>query len=452
MSVKTEKTSLACIILAAGKGSRMKTNLPKVLHSVAGKPMLFQVIDTARTLHPEKIITVVASDMQELGVLLKQQKFGSEIAIQSEQLGTGHAVKAAFDKLKGFNGDILLLYGDTPLVRAETLSLMLSTLRAKNSPGLVMLGMQCKNPGAYGRIIMDKHGYLESIVEAADATPAQLQINLCNAGMIAAPAKKMLEWLGKVKNKNAQQEYYVTDIIPLARKEKLRCALVVTDEQECQGVNTREHLAEANRIMQERLRKKAMDGGATLVDPSSVYLCTDTKLGRDVVVHPHVVFGPGVTIAQNAEIRSFSHIEGARIAANTVIGPFARLRPGSVIGESAHVGNFVEIKQATLERGAKANHLSYIGDAFVGEKANIGAGTITCNYDGYNKHRTDIGAGAFIGSNTALVAPVSIGEGAIIGAGSVITEDVESDALAMTRATQKQKLGWAKVFRNRKNN
>jgi bifunctional UDP-N-acetylglucosamine pyrophosphorylase/glucosamine-1-phosphate N-acetyltransferase len=451
MVAKAEKSQLACIILAAGKGTRMKTTLPKVLHPVAGRPMLFHVIDTARSLNPQKIVVVLAPDMKDLEPLLKRPEFGCDVAYQDKQLGTGHAVKSAETKLKGFIGNVLILYGDTPLIPAETLKVM--ELGYKNGKhGLVVLGMQCREPGSYGRLVINKKNQLQEIVEASDATAEQLKIKTCNAGIFYVGAKDLFGWLGKVKDKNAQKEYYLTDIVTLCRKEKKSCGVVITPEQDCQGVNTRAQLAEANHFMQQKLRARAMENGVTLIDPETVYFCADTQIENDVVIHPNVVFGPNVKIGTNTEIRSFSHIEGARIAPNCTIGPFARLRPGARLEEGVHVGNFVEIKQATLEVGAKANHLSYIGDAHIGEKANIGAGTITCNYDGYNKHRTVVGPRAFIGSNTALVAPVVIGEGAIIGAGSVITEDVEADALALTRAPQKQKQQWAKTFRNRKNN
>lgn len=451
MVAKAKKSPLSCIILAAGKGSRMKSTLPKVLHPVAGRPMLFQVIETARTLNPEKIIVVLAPDMKDLETLLTRAQFGCEVVYQDQQLGTGHAVKCAESKLKNYKGNVLILYGDTPLISTDSLRWMEKGYET-GKHGLIVLGMQCKDPGAYGRLVRDKKGALEKIVEASDATPEQLKINLCNAGIFYAPAKSMFDWLGKIKNKNAQKEYYLTDIVTLARKEKKSCGLVITNELECTGVNTRAQLAEANKIVQRILRRRVMDAGVTLVDPETVYLCTDTRFEQDVLVHPHVVFGPGVSIETGVEIKSFSHIEGAKIAAGVTIGPFARLRPGANIGEGAQIGNFVEIKQSVLERGAKVSHLSYIGDAHIGEKANIGAGTITCNYDGYNKNRTVVGARAFIGSNTALVAPVIVGDGAIVGAGSVITEDVESDALALSRVQQKQKAGWARAFRNRKNN
>jgi bifunctional UDP-N-acetylglucosamine pyrophosphorylase/glucosamine-1-phosphate N-acetyltransferase len=451
MVTKAKKTPLTCIILAAGKGTRMKTSLPKVLHPVAGRPMLFQVIETAKSLNPARIIVVLAPDMKDLEALLTRSQFGCEVVYQDKQLGTGHAVKCAESIMKNDKGNVLILYGDTPLISADSLRWMEKGFETKKH-ALVVLGMQCKDPGSYGRLVHNKKGELDAIVEARDADDEQLKINLCNAGIFYLPAQSLFGWLAKIKNKNAQKEYYLTDIVALARKEKKSCGMVITNELECTGVNTRAQLADVNRIVQRLLRRRVMDAGVTLIDPETVYLCTDTRFEQDVVVHPHVVFGPGVAVATGVEIKSFSHIEGTKIASGATIGPFARLRPGSIIGEGAMVGNFVEIKQSVLERGAKASHLSYIGDAHVGEKANIGAGTITCNYDGYNKNRTVIGARAFIGSNSALVAPVIIGDGAIVGAGSVITEDVESDALAVSRAQQKQKPGWAKAFRNRKNN
>ncbi len=427
------KNPLACIVIAAGKGTRMKSALPKVMHKVAGTSMLLHVLECARAMQAEKIVTVLAPDMQDVAAVAAKH---GDVAFQNKQLGTAHAVLSAQSALAGFSGTVLILYGDMPLITPETLTKMLGKLEGPRSPSMVVLGFMHHEPGSYGRLVIDKQGKLQSIVEANEATPEQLEIPLCNAGVMAAPAPLLFSWLKKVGKDNKKGEYYLTDIVTIAREEQRSCGVAITDYGECQGVNSRDDLAQANMIFQSRLRQCALDGGATLLDPSTVYFSADTKLAQDTLVHPHVIFGSGVVVESGAEIRAFSHIEGAHIKKNAVVGPFARLRPGAVIGEDAHVGNFVEIKNSTLGRGAKANHLSYVGDATVGERANIGAGTITCNYDGKAKHKTVIGAGAFIGSNTSLVAPVTVGEGAVVGAGSTITQDVEDGALAIARAQQ----------------
>lgn len=445
MQVKAQKLPLACIILAAGKGTRMRSAHPKVMHRLAHRPMVMHVIETARELAAERIVVVSAPDMQAMRDTLTKQ-YGSAVthAIQQQQLGTGDAVKSAWETLRGFEGTALILFGDTPLLTAATLA-----KAAASESAVTVLGMQVPAPSAYGKLVLDALGQVERIVEAKDAKGAEKDLTLCNSGVMAVRSTTLDALLPKLSNQNAAQEYYLTELVALAGK----AAVVMSDDaQELIGVNSRAELAVAENILQQRLRKRAMENGATLIDPATIYLACDTKLGADVVVHPHVVFGPAVDVGNEVEIRSFSHIEGARIAEKAIIGPFARLRPGAVLGEGVHIGNFVEIKQSTLGKGAKANHLAYIGDADVGDAANIGAGTITCNYDGYHKNRTVIGAGAFIGSNTALVAPVVVGDGAITGAGSVITEDVEPHALALGRAVQKQKPGWAKSNRNKKNN
>jgi bifunctional UDP-N-acetylglucosamine pyrophosphorylase/glucosamine-1-phosphate N-acetyltransferase len=453
MKVKAQSDKLACIILAAGKGTRMKSALPKVMHAIAHKPMLFHVIDTARSLKAEKIVVVTSSSMQSVrDTCKKHYKEAVQSAIQHEQLGTADAVKAAKLALKDSSGTVLILYGDTPLIQSETLLAMDKALKADTKNGLVVLGMEVSYANEYGRLKLTKKGDVASIVETKDATEAEKNIRLCFSGVMAVKGSLLFPLLERIKNKNAKKEFYLTDLIALVNEEGSVCKVIRADAQELMGVNSRAELAKAEASIQIRLRQKAMDNGVTLIDPSTIYFAVDTKLAHDVIIHPHVVFGPKVELAEGVEIRSFCHIEGTKIQASATIGPFARLRPGAQIGESAHIGNFVEIKQTTVERGAKINHLSYIGDAHVGERANVGAGTITCNYDGYTKHRTVIGAGSFIGSNTALVAPVIIGDGAMTGAGSVITEDVDADALAVARAPQKQKLQWAKTFRNRKNN
>ena len=350
-----------------------------------------------------------------------------------------------------FGGDVLILFGDTPLLSVETFEAMLGARRGDRDPAVVVLGFRPPDPAEYGRLVLDDDGSLEQIVEYRDATADQRAIELCNAGIMAVSGKHLFALLDAVDNQNAKGEYYLTDIVSIARSRGLTCTVVeVEDHADVMGVNSRADLAEAEAVMQGRLRHAAMANGVTLLDPDSVYFCFDTKLGRDVTIGPQVVFGGGVSVGDRVEIRAFSHIDGAEIEDGAIVGPFARLRPGTRIGRDVHIGNFVEVKAAVMEAGSKANHLSYIGDARVGAGANIGAGTITCNYDGFFKSHTEIGANAFIGSNTALVAPVSVGPGAIVGAGSVITSDVPADALAIERNAQKMRDGWAATFRSRR--
>lgn len=408
--------------------------------------MLRHILETLETLSPERIIVVVGEDMP--GV--REVAAPHPIVVQKERLGTAHAVMAAREALKGLEGDVLVAYADTPLIGAETFREVLAARRAAPYPSVVVLGFRPADPGAYGRLVTNAEGGLEAIVEAKDATPEQHAIGLCNSGMMAVDAARLPGLLARVGNDNAKREYYLTDLVQIARSDGLACAVVEGGASELIGVNSRADLAAAEWVVQDRLRARAMEDGATLIDPKTVFFSWDTRLGRDVVVAPFVTFGPGVTVGDGVEIRSFCHLEGASVAPGAQIGPYARLRPGAAIAAEAHIGNFVEIKNASVEAGAKVNHLTYIGDARVGAKANVGAGTITCNYDGFTKSLTDIGAGAFIGSNTALVAPVRIGEGAIIGAGSVIAKDVAADALALTRAAQTQRPGWAKTFRDKK--
>jgi bifunctional UDP-N-acetylglucosamine pyrophosphorylase/glucosamine-1-phosphate N-acetyltransferase len=440
----------AAIVLAAGKGTRMKSALPKVLHPIAGKPMIRHVLDTLAPLGCSAVVVVVAPDMDQVAAAVAPHA----TAIQEPQLGTGHAVMAAFPALGQVTGpmarDVLVLYGDTPFISTATLERMLDRRRRADDPAVVVLGMRPDDPGEYGRLIVGGDGYLHAIVEHRDAGADQRSINLCNSGVMAIDGAHLFSLLERVGNDNAKGEYYLTDIVAIARERGLSCAVVEAAVDELMGVNSRAELAVAEAVLQDRLRAAAMDGGATLIDPKTVWLCHDTRLGQDVVIGPNVVFGPGVEVADNVEIRAFSHIEGATIAAGAVIGPFARLRPGTEIGAKARVGNFVEVKATRLGRGAKANHLAYLGDAGVGDGANVGAGTITCNYDGYDKTRTEIGAGVFVGSNSTLVAPVTIGEGAYVAAGSVVTEDVAPDALAVARGRQTDKPGWAAKFHARK--
>ena len=444
MAMTKEKT--AAIVLAAGLGTRMESRLPKVLHPLAGRPMIGHLMETLAGIELERILVVVGDDMEAVADAVAPHP----TVVQKDRLGTGHAVRTACAAVDGFDGTVLVLYADAPLISRQTLMRMLEARRRAPGPAVVVLGFRPSDPGPYGRLIVGADGTLQAIVEAGDATPEQGAIALCNAGVMAIDAAPLPGLLARVGTDNAKGEVYLTDIVAIARGDGLTCAVVEGDEAELIGVNSRADLARAEAVVQERLRAAAMAGGASLADPETVYFSHDTRLGRDVTVGPHVVFGPGVAVGDDVEIRAFCHIEGARIAAGARIGPFARLRPGTDIAAEAHIGNFVEIKNTAVETGAKINHLAYVGDSRVGAKANVGAGTITCNYDGFAKHHTDIGAGAFIGSNTALVAPVTVGDGAIIGAGSVITGDVAADALALTRADQKERKGWAKRFRGRK--
>jgi len=439
---------LACVILAAGKGTRMKSDLPKVLHRVAGRPMVGHVLAAVKALDPDHVVVVIGSGMESVADAVAPYP----TAVQLEQRGTADAVRAAFGLLEGFTGDVIVLYGDTPLVTPDTLRAMVSARRQASDPAVVVLGMRPDDPGAYGRLIQNARGGLEKIVEYLDASDEERKVGLCNAGLMAFDGARMVDLIGRVGNDNAKNEFYLTDVVQIARRAGMACSVVEAAPAEVLGVNSRFELSEVERLMQRRLRKAAMDNGATLTDPDSTVFSVDTRLGRDVIVGAHVVFAGGVTVGDNVEIKSFCHLEQTRIESGATIGPYARLRPGADIGPGAHIGNFVEIKNAVIEAGAKVNHLTYIGDARVGAKANIGAGTITCNYDGYGKHHTDIGAGAFIGSNSSLVAPVSIGEGAIVGAGSVITTAVEADALVVARGAQKAYAGWASRFRERKQN
>ncbi len=443
----------AIIILAAGMGTRMKSRLPKVLHAVAGRSMLGHVLAVARELAPERVVVVHGPGEEGALVAEEARRQMPEVALaeQAERKGTGHAVMQAVDALEGFEGPVLVLYGDVPLLRVESLEPLLAKLEAEPEVALAVLGFHAEEPGAYGRMVVGADGEgLQAIVEAKDASEEQLKIDYCNSGVMAVRADVLRALLPKLSDDNAQGEFYLTDLVALARAAGMRVAHAECAEEEVLGVNSRVELARAEKVMQRRLRARAMTHGATLIDPESVFFSFDTTIGRDVVIEPWVFFGPGVRIADNVVILAHCHLEGARVEEGAQIGPFARLRPGARVMAGAKVGNFVEIKNATVKPGAKVNHLSYIGDAEVGEKANIGAGTITCNYDGFLKHRTVIGAGAFIGSNTALVAPVSIGAGALVAAGSTITKDVPDDALAIERAEERVSEGWAARYRERK--
>jgi len=441
------KSGIAAVVLAAGKGTRMKSALPKVMHEVAGRAMVLHVLGAVKAIGAGRAVVVIGPDMPEVGDAVKPY----ETAIQPRQQGTGDAVKAAKAALKDFRGTVFILYGDTPLITPETLTHMLAAReRTKPQAAIIVLGFRPAVPGAYGRLIVDRAGALTGIVEAKDASPAELKIDLCNSGVMAVDGALLWELLDKVDNKNAKGEYYLTDIVGLARKKKLRCGYIEAPEEELLGVNDRVDLAKAEAAMQDRLRRAAMASGVTMVDPASVFLAWDTRLGRDVFIGPNVVFGPEVVVGDGAEIRAFCHLHGADVGAGAIIGPYARLRPGTKLGPNVHIGNFVECKAALMGEGAKANHLAYVGDAEVGAKVNIGAGTITTNYDGFFKHKTVIGKGASIGSNTVLVAPVKVGDGAMVGASSTITREVAPDALAVTRAEQREIPGAAKRYREKK--
>nr|WP_200955656.1 bifunctional UDP-N-acetylglucosamine diphosphorylase/glucosamine-1-phosphate N-acetyltransferase GlmU [Sphingomonas sp. Root241] len=436
---------IAAIILAAGKGTRMKSDTHKVLHPLAGRPMLLHLIDSVDALDPARNIVVVGAGREQVEAAV--QPLGAETVQQVEQLGTGHAVRMAEDALAGFEGDVLILYGDVPLVSTATMRRMLERLHGADAPVAVVLGFRPFDPGAYGRVIADGQGHIVKMVEFKDASAEERAETLCNSGLMAVGAKNLFALLAQVTNANAAGEYYLPDVVMLAAAAGRHSAVIEADAHEVTGVNSRGELAALEAEWQQARRARAMADGATLVAPETVWFAHDTKLGRDVLIEPNVFFGPGVEIADRVTIHGFSHIEGARIASGASVGPYARLRPGTVLGEGARVGNFVETKKTVLGKGAKANHLTYLGDADVGAGANIGAGTITCNYDGFFKYRTSIGEGAFIGSNSALVAPVAIGRDATVGAGSVVTQDVEAGALALARARQEARPGWGTRFR-----
>jgi bifunctional UDP-N-acetylglucosamine pyrophosphorylase/glucosamine-1-phosphate N-acetyltransferase len=431
------------IVLAAGLGSRMKSSKPKVLHEIAGRTLVNHVLDTLDVAGISRSIVVVSKDADDV----KDAVAPHPVAVQARPMGTGDAVKAALPFMGKENGDALVLFGADPLIRSETVIKIIARKQEADNPAIIVLGFCPKTPGNRGRLITNSCGNLEAIVEARDATPEQLDIDLCNSGIMLIDGNCLETLIGRIEANNAKGEYYLTDLVALAIQDGSPCVWVEGDPDEFLGVDTRADLAEAEHVMQTRLRKQAMLDGATLIDPDSTFFSSDTKIGRDVIIGPNVVFGPGVTISDNVQIKAFSYLEGATVSEGAIIGPFARLRPGAIIGNNVRIGNFVEVKNAVLGAGAKANHLSYIGDADIGARANIGAGTITCNYDGFLKSRTTIGEGAFIGSNTALVAPVSVGAGAIIGAGSVISKSVPDDDLSVTRAPQKTVPGWAGRFR-----
>jgi bifunctional UDP-N-acetylglucosamine pyrophosphorylase/glucosamine-1-phosphate N-acetyltransferase len=447
MTKMTQVPDFAVVILAAGQGTRMRSHTHKVLHPIASRPLLLHLLDRVDGIGAKRRVVVVGKGRDQVEVALNGRDVS--VAHQAEQKGTGHAVLQARAALEGYEGAVLVLYGDTPFVEAATLERMLDRLDGDDGPGVVVLGSCPDDPAAYGRIILGEGDHIAKMVEYRDATDEERAVRLCNSGMMAVRSRDLFRWLGEVTNDNAAGEYYLPDIVNVAAAEGREAVVIQADAYETAGVNSRAELAHLELEWQRRRREQALQDGATLIDPESVWFAYDTKLGRDVTVEPHVVFGPGVEIADGATIKAFSHIEGATIGAWAAIGPFARIRPGTILADHTKVGNFVELKKAKVGAGAKVNHLSYVGDAEVGEHANIGAGTITCNYDGFAKYRTVIGAGAFIGSNTSLVAPVTIGEGAVVGAGSVITSDVDPDSLAIERSEQKGIAGWARRFRER---
>jgi len=434
------------IVLAAGSGTRMKSRRPKVVHAVAHRPMIAHVLAAAQQSGLTTRIVVIGPGMDEVMEAGGEIPGENRAVIQNEQRGTGHAVMTARAALEDHEGAVFVLYGDSPLLRPQTLTAMASGLETAD---IAVLGYRPSDPSGLGRLICDGDGQLQAIVEHKDATDHQLEIDFCFSGMMAFSAARHLDLLDQLTTDNAQGEYYLTEIVEIAIGAGLRIAAVECDADDVMGVNSRTELAAAEAMMQRRLRARAMEQGVTMADPNSVYFAHDTVLGADVVLEPSVIFGPGVTVGDGAVIRAFSHLEDTMIGAGAAIGPYARLRPGAKIGAGAKIGNFVEVKNTDIGKGAKVNHLSYVGDADIGAGANIGAGTITCNYDGINKWRTVVGEGAFVGSNSALVAPVKIGKGSFVASGSVVTADVQDDALVLARARQEVKQGWVSRFRAR---
>jgi bifunctional UDP-N-acetylglucosamine pyrophosphorylase / glucosamine-1-phosphate N-acetyltransferase len=442
----TARSSLT-IVLAAGEGTRMRSALPKVLHPLAGQTLLAHVLRAAPRGAGASLAVVIGPDQRAVEEETRRLRPDAATFVQRERLGTAHAVLAARDAIARGADDLLVVFGDTPLISAATFERMRAPL--KKGAGVAVLGFRAADPSGYGRLLVEGEK-LVAIREHADATPAERAIKLCNAGVMAFDGRSALEIIEKIGNANSKGEYYLVDAVAIARRQGLEAVVIETSEDEVRGINTKAQLAEAEQVMQARLRKAALDAGVTLIAPDTVYLAADTTFGSDVTIEPFVVIGPGVSISDGAVIHSFSHIVQASIGKNASVGPYARLRPGTSLGDGAKIGNFVETKAAILEAGVKVNHLSYIGDAHVGAGSNIGAGTITCNYDGFGKHRTEIGAGAFVGTNSSLVAPVKIGNGAYIGSGSVITKEVPDDALAVERSPQVNREGGARRYREMK--
>ena len=445
MTDRAADAPLAAIILAAGKGTRMKSDLHKVLHPIAGQAMLDHLLTSVAELGAERIVTVVGAGREQVEPVAARH--GGSVAVQEPQHGTAHAVQQAEEALAGFEGDVLILYGDVPFLGSGTMRDMLALLHVESAPAAVVLGFRPADPLRYGRIIADADGSIAKMVEWNDASGEERAVDLCNSGIMAVRSRDLWPLLARVGNDNAAGEYYLPDIVMIAAADARRSVVIETSEAEVTGVNSRGELAALEGAWQQARRAAVMAEGVTLIAPETVWFSHDTRIGRDTVIEPNVVFGPGVTVGERVRIKAFSHIEGATIGDGADIGPFARLRPGTELGPDTRIGNFVETKKARLAAGAKANHLTYLGDVEVGEGANIGAGTITCNYDGFFKYGTKIGAGAFIGSNSALVAPVEIGERAIVGAGSVITVDVEAESLGVARGKQQGYAGWARRFR-----
>lgn len=438
--------SIALIILAAGKGTRMNSEQPKVLHKLAGAPLFWHAMKTGAEIGADKTIVIVGHGGDAVEASAIDYNPQAEIVWQKEQNGTGHAVQQAASNLADFDGDVIVLYGDTPLISANTLNAMLSA--RKDGAAVTVLGFNTENPGGYGRLITNGDS-LDAIVEAKDATDAQREITLCNSGVICTPAALLFDLLSGLNTDNANGELYLTDIVALARERDLSCRAIICTEAETLGVNSRADLANAEAVFQARARGEAMENGVTMAAPKTVYFSYDTAIGRDVTIEPNVYFGPEVTVENNVKIRAFSHLEGCHVSTQCVVGPYARLRPGAELSDGAKVGNFVEIKAAQIEAGAKISHLSYVGDARVGKGSNIGAGTIFCNYDGVNKHHTDIGKNVFIGSNSALVAPITIEDDAFIATGSVVTKNVPTGDMAIARTRQVNKTGLGKKLMDR---
>ena len=437
--------SCLALVLAAGEGTRMRSTLPKALQPLGGRPLLAHVLAVADAAGCSETAIVVGPDHGVVAALARELAPEAQVFEQRERLGTAHAVLAARGAIAHGADDVLVMFADTPLVRPATLARLREALA--RGAAVAVLGFRAADPTGYGRLVTEGDDLI-AIREERDASPAERAITLCNAGLMALLGQHALSLLDAIGNANAKGEYYLTDAVALARAKGMQAVAIETAEDDVRGINTKGQLAEAEAVLQQRLRATAMEAGVTMIAPETVFLCADTKFGKDVTIEPNVVFGPGVTVDDGATIRAFSHLEGAYVGKGARVGPFARLRPGANLGEDVHIGNFVEVKAADIEAGAKANHLAYIGDARVGAGANVGAGTITCNYDGVSKHRTDIGKGTFIGSNSALVAPVKIGDGAYIGSGSVITKDVPADSLAIGRGEQTVKVGWAKRLRD----
>ncbi len=434
----------AVVILAAGKGSRLKSGMHKVLHNIAGRPIIEHLMAQVAIVQPAKTIVIVGDERQQV---IDQVSDRATCVVQEPQLGTGHAVAQAKEALEGFDGDVIMLLGDAPFITAVTMIEMLERLRAADEPAVVVLGFEPDDALQYGRVITHADMTIEKMVEFKDANEAERATRLCNSGLMAAKSGDLFDLLQRVDNNNAQGEYYLPDIVNVAVADGRTCAAVVAEKpEEVLGINSRKELAAAERQWQELRREEALENGVTLKAPDTVFFSYDTELATDVTIEPNVVFGPGVKVERGARIRAFSHLEGAHVGEDCEVGPYARLRPGAVMEKTSKVGNFVEMKKAVLGEGAKANHLTYLGDATVGAGANIGAGTITCNYDGYFKHQTKIGERAFIGSNSALIAPVEIGADAIVAAGSAVSRDVAAGELRMVRAEQMVKPGWADRF------